>query len=137
MAPLAPTIIVDDEYQIFKAWLETDLNSIAAECSGYVQFAQESPPEKMAEKYKAFSLAWDACEIIIYANEKYRKPRALENFLVSEPVGSSEELYVKFLDYVKVQPGVSRYWVNTVKRQLRNMKVSVHEVTALDLNVID
>lgn len=137
MAPLASTVILADEYQIFKAWLRNDLDSTATECSDYVQFAQESPPEKMAEKHKAFSLAWDACEILIYSDERYRKPGALEDFLAGEPQGSQEELYVKFLDYVKVQPGVSRYWVNTVKRQLRNKKVPVREVTALDLNVAE
>lgn len=137
MAPLAPTVTLTDEYQLFKSWLRNDLDSISEECSGYVQFAQESPPEKMAEKYKAFSLAWDACEILIYSDERYRTPRALEEFLATDPQGSQEELYVKFLDYVKVQPGVSRYWVNTVKRQLRNKKVPQYTMSSLDLNAVE
>lgn len=136
MVLLAPTVILDDEYQIFKAWLRSDLDSIAAECSGYVQFAQELPPEKMTEKYKAFSLAWDACEILIYSNEKYRKPRALENFLAGEPQGSQEELYVKFLDYAKAQPGVSRWWVNKIKRELRDKKAPMRTFSALELELL-
>lgn len=65
----------------FYGWLEDELNDVAAALSSYSRTAQESPPEAAALVHSVLSQAWDAYEVIVRQDQRYRQRRDLSDFL--------------------------------------------------------
>lgn len=102
-----------EHYEPFLQWLEPELNSAAAWCTGYVAAHGEAPPEKISYKVAVLRACWDAWQVLVVHDHRYQIRNA-EPY--TQDVNGFEQYLTNELEpyYNKVMPGS---W-NLVKRKL-------------------
>lgn len=60
----------------FEYWVKTQLNMLASACESYVRSNGESPPERLTQPYYALRDTWDAFQIIVHNDARYKNEEA-------------------------------------------------------------